>query len=107
MNYQTLSPTGCAGEVLAEIQKFCPHSEAHKLEIERLIRQCIRLYIEHCAMVAEDYVATEDLDGKLTGIEVGDRIAEELRKLADERTAGRKSATSMSLLTHARIAPLD
>jgi hypothetical protein len=89
MNYGTLSPSGCAAEVLEEILKLSTPDEHDKETLRRLIRQKVRLVIEHCARVAEDYVPVNDLNERLTGIEVGDAIAEALRQLADERTQNR------------------
>ena len=85
MDYQTLSPSDCAAEVLDEILKCVGDNPALQDKVARLVRQKARAIYEHCAMIAEDYVACNDLDEKLNGMEVGDAIAEAIRCASEER----------------------
>jgi hypothetical protein len=93
MDYQTLSPSGCAAEILDEILACCGEDPAVKDKLEKLIRQKVRLVIEHCAMIAEDCAAGHIAEKAGTTLEQGDeeildltdQIAEEIRKFADER----------------------
>jgi hypothetical protein len=77
-----LSPTRCAEAVVAELVATPDYD---RQLLKKLIRQLIRDQYEHCAQVAEDWVANNDRDESLDGIQVGDGIAEALRQIADER----------------------
>jgi hypothetical protein len=92
MNYQTLSPSDCAAEVLDEILKCVGDDPAMKDRIARLVRQKARTILEQCAMIAEDYTSDHDLNGELTGCQIGDAIAECIRQIADERRGERELA---------------
>jgi hypothetical protein len=59
--------------------------EKRPQHVRKLIRQLVRDQYEHCACMAEDYVADHDLHEELTGLQVGDAIAEMFRGVADER----------------------
>ena len=85
MDYGTLSPSGCAVEVLEEILKLGQHTPDETEKIKSLLRQKIRLIIEQCAMVAEDYVADNYPNADDSFYDIGDCIAEALRTLADDR----------------------
>ncbi len=94
MNYQTLSPSDCAQEIMVETLKTAKEAcrgctdcraELFRFKLEDLIRQKIRLIIEQCAMIAEDYVGSYDMDEQLDGMRVGDAIAEQIRQFAEER----------------------
>jgi hypothetical protein len=97
MDYQTLSPSGCAAEILEQILDCCGNDPALKDKLERLIRQKVRLVIEHCAMIAEDCAAGHLAEKAGTTLEQGDeeildlsdQIAEEIRRFADERKSDR------------------
>lgn len=93
MDYQTLAPSECAAEVLEELLKCVGNDPALKDKIQRLVRQKVRMVFEHCAMIAEDYVVNHDLNERLTGMEVGDRIAEEIRQAAEERRGHRPNGS--------------
>jgi hypothetical protein len=81
-----LSPTKCAEALVAELVAI-PSCDQQQLKL--LIRQLIRDQYEHCAQVAEDWVANHDRYEELDGMQVGDGIAECLRQFADEREARR------------------
>lgn len=97
MNYQTLSPSDCAAEVLEEILKCVGDNPVLKDKVARLVRQKARAIYEHCAMIAEDYVAFHDRDETMSGLQVGDAIAETIRCASEERKGSR-------LLSDLRIA---
>lgn len=88
MDYGTLSPSGCAVEVLDQILLELEESALDKDTLKALIRRKVRLVIEQCAMIAEDYVTLHEAE-HLSGEQVGDAIAEALRKMADERERDR------------------
>lgn len=69
------------------IIKASPRLSAEdQAEFHRHIRQVIRNIYEHCAQVAEDYVAKQhDFENSLTAQEVFDGVAEQFRQIADER----------------------
>lgn len=86
---EVLSPTYCAEKVAAELIEIIGKSGCdHKL-VKLLVRQLIRDQYEHCAQVAEDWVANNDLYEELDGMQVGDGIAEALRQLSEERESSR------------------
>jgi hypothetical protein len=85
MDYQTLSPSACAAEVLQVILNCTGNDPILRDKVERLVRQKVRLIYEQCAMIAEDYTTMNDPLEKLSGLAVGDRIAEEIRRCAEER----------------------
>ena len=63
----------------------CHASLAVQDLIQNTVRRLVRDTIEHCALIAEDFVPNEDVEDTLTGLEVGDEIAKELRSIAEER----------------------
>jgi hypothetical protein len=83
---ESLSPTRCAEAVIAELIGI---SGCDRLLLKQLIRQLVRDQYEHCAQIAEDWVANNDRDECLDGMQVGDGIAEALRQIADERVSTR------------------
>jgi hypothetical protein len=78
----SLSPTACAEQILDELLILGGGQRERML---LLLRQLVRDQYEHCARIAEHWVPNNDLYEARTGIEVGDAIAEEIRRLADER----------------------
>jgi hypothetical protein len=89
MNYETLSPSQCAQEILDQILAI-ENPALSRRKLESLIRQKVRHVIEHCAMIAEDYAATHDLHEPNVhlwekGMAIGDEIGEQIRQLAEER----------------------
>ena len=84
-----LSPTTCADAVAAELLTLTSSTGCDVKRIKLLIRQLIRDQYEHCAQVAEDWVANNDRHEDFDGMQVGDGIAEALRQLADERESRR------------------
>lgn len=83
--FDFFSPAMCAQIVLEEI---CQHVHVKDTEtVKRLLEQFQVDIYEHCAQVAEEYVAVHDRDGYLKGEEVGDAIAEALRKRVDRPLA--------------------
>lgn len=86
LNYfDFFSPAMCAKIVLDEICQNVHVKDAEK--VKRLLEQFQVDIYEHCAQAAEEYVAVHDRDGFLTGEEVGDAIAETLRKRVDRPLA--------------------
>jgi hypothetical protein len=104
MDYQTLSPSACAAELLDKILGTCGTDVALRDKLEPLLRQKIRMIFEHCAEVAEqcgaDLVATSgglDLTAcDVTTMEVADHIAEQIRKHAEERRSLRGVGETLS-----------
>ncbi len=86
MPITTLSPTACATRVIDELLAVASGSRPDRQrQMVLLIRQLIRDQYEHCAQIAEHWVPENDLYEERSGLEVCDAIAEEIRKLADER----------------------
>ena len=85
--YQHLMPTKCAEEAVREIQTILHDGLPIDKEedVLQLIRRLTFQIYERCAETAEDYTTFHDLEGKLSGDEVGDKIAERIREFADER----------------------
>jgi hypothetical protein len=82
----SISPTQCATKVIDELLiAFGPDQLQQREQMIRLIRQLVRDQYEHCAQIAEHWVPEHDLYEQRDGMEVGDAIAEAIRKLADER----------------------
>lgn len=102
MPHTFLSPTNCAERVLDElvavIEKEGPLAERRPLII-KLIRQMVRDQYEHCAQLAECFVPEEDLNEGMTGLEVGDGVAEKIRKIADERVLAFSDARRVGMQT--------
>lgn len=94
MSIASLSPTACATRIVNDI---CSHCQIKDRQfVLRLIRQLVRDQYEHCAQVAEHWVPENDLYEDRSGLEVGDAIAEEIRRMADERAESLGSVAELA-----------
>ena len=80
----TLSPAKCADAIVTELLRdVLPGDRPRRERVSSLVRQLALEQFEQCARIAEQYVPDHDLGEDRTGLEVGDAIAESIRRLAD------------------------